>query len=69
MAVVEEDIFADFEHAASPRLAAFDGLDRTIRFGSFSKSLWALVLRAAIIADIHVPSRLADRRRAEVGER
>ncbi|MEJ8629503.1 PLP-dependent aminotransferase family protein [Sphingomonas sp. I4] len=43
MIVVEDDIFADFEHAPSPRLAAFDGLDRTIRIGSFSKSLSAAV--------------------------
>jgi DNA-binding transcriptional MocR family regulator len=43
MVVVEDDIFADFEHTPSPRLAAFDGLDRTIRIGSFSKSLSAAV--------------------------
>lgn len=43
MLVVEDDIFADFEHTPSPRLAAFDGLDRTIRIGSFSKSLSAAV--------------------------
>ncbi|MFE8583505.1 PLP-dependent aminotransferase family protein [Sphingomonas sp. NCPPB 2930] len=43
MVVVEDDIFADFEHTPSSRLAAFDGLDRTIRIGSFSKSLSAAV--------------------------
>jgi len=43
MVIVEDDIFADFEPAPSPRLAAFDGLDRTIRIGSFSKSLSAAV--------------------------
>ncbi len=43
MVIIEDDIFADFEHAPSPRLAAFDGLDRTIRIGSFSKSLSAAV--------------------------
>ncbi|WP_028967122.1 PLP-dependent aminotransferase family protein [Sphingomonas phyllosphaerae] len=43
MVVVEDDIFADFEHTPSPRLAAFDGLQRTIRIGSFSKSLSAAV--------------------------
>ncbi|MFX7878876.1 aminotransferase class I/II-fold pyridoxal phosphate-dependent enzyme, partial [Acinetobacter baumannii] len=43
MVVVEDDLFADFEHTPSPRLAAFDGLDRTIRIGSFSKSLSAAV--------------------------
>jgi DNA-binding transcriptional MocR family regulator len=43
MVVVEDDIFADFEHTPSPRLASFDDLDRTIRIGSFSKSLSAAV--------------------------
>lgn len=43
MVVVEDDIFADFEHMPSPRLTAFDGLERTIRIGSFSKSLSAAV--------------------------
>ena len=41
--VVEDDIFADFEADISPRLAAFDGLDRVIRIGSFSKSLSSAV--------------------------
>ncbi|MEO9612387.1 MAG: PLP-dependent aminotransferase family protein [Nitratireductor sp.] len=39
--VVEDDIFADFEHRPAPRLAAFDGLDRVIQIGSFSKTLSA----------------------------
>ncbi|MFN3943315.1 MAG: PLP-dependent aminotransferase family protein [Allosphingosinicella sp.] len=43
MVVVEDDIFADFEERPTPRLAAFDGLDRVIRIGSFSKSLSAAV--------------------------
>lgn len=41
--IVEDDIFADFEHEPSPRYAAFDGLDRVIRVGSLSKSLSASV--------------------------
>lgn len=41
LAIVEDDIFADFEHAAAPRLAGFDGLDRVIEIGSFSKTLSA----------------------------
>ncbi|PZU07991.1 PLP-dependent aminotransferase family protein [Sphingomonas sp.] len=41
--VVEDDIFADFEHVTAPRLAAFDGLERVIRIGSFSKSVSAAV--------------------------
>ncbi|MGJ3626392.1 aminotransferase class I/II-fold pyridoxal phosphate-dependent enzyme [Sphingomonas sp. MMS24-JH45] len=40
--------------AASPRLAAFDGLDRTIRIGSFSKSLSAAV-RCGHIAALRDP--------------
>lgn len=39
--VVEDDIFADFETEPAPRLAAFDGLDRVIHIGSFSKTLSA----------------------------
>lgn len=41
--IVEDDIFADFEPALSPRLAILDGLDRVIRIGSFSKTLSASV--------------------------
>ena len=41
--IVEDDIFADFEQEPAPRLAAFDGLDRVIHIGSFSKSLSAAV--------------------------
>jgi DNA-binding transcriptional MocR family regulator len=41
--IVEDDIFADFEHTPGPRLAAFDGLDRVIRIGSFSKTLSSAV--------------------------
>lgn len=62
MAVVEDDIFADFEHAASPRLAAFDGLDRTIRIGSFSKSLSAAVRCGHIAARPDWIEALADLR-------
>ena len=49
LVIVEDDIFADFEHAPAPRLAAFDGLDRVIRIGSFSKSVTA-ALRCGHIA-------------------
>lgn len=41
LTIVEDDIFADFELAPAPRLAAFDGLDRVIHIGSFSKTLSA----------------------------
>lgn len=49
MVVVEDDIFADFETEPAPRLAAFDGLERVIHIGSFSKTLSA-ALRCGFIA-------------------
>ncbi|WP_182984559.1 aminotransferase-like domain-containing protein [Gluconacetobacter aggeris] len=39
--VVEDDIFADFEAAPAARLATFDGLERVVRIGSFSKTVSA----------------------------
>jgi Transcriptional regulators containing a DNA-binding HTH domain and an aminotransferase domain (MocR family) and their eukaryotic orthologs len=50
LTVVEDDIFADFEHMPAPRLAAFDGLDRVIHIGSFSKTLSASARCGFIIA-------------------
>jgi len=47
--IVEDDIYADFEHSPAPRLAAFDGLERVIHIGSFSKTLSAAV-RCGFIA-------------------
>ncbi|MGF6760924.1 DNA-binding transcriptional MocR family regulator [Paraburkholderia sp. GAS33] len=47
--IVEDDIFADFEDEAAPRLAAFDGLARVVSIGSFSKTLSAAV-RCGFIA-------------------
>lgn len=47
--IVEDDIFADFEREPAPRLAAFDGLDRVVHIGSFSKTLSAAV-RCGFIA-------------------
>ncbi|GFE82657.1 GntR family transcriptional regulator [Steroidobacter agaridevorans] len=41
LVIVEDDIFGDFEEQPSPRLAAFDGLDRVVRVSSFSKTLSA----------------------------
>ena len=49
LTIIEDDIFADFEHEPAPRLAAFDGLDRVIHIGSFSKALSASV-RCGFIA-------------------
>lgn len=47
--IVEDDIFADFEMTPAPRLAAFDGMERVIPIGSFSKTLSASV-RCGFIA-------------------
>jgi len=41
LTIVEDDIFADFEHQPAPRLSSFDGLERVISIGSFSKTLSA----------------------------
>ena len=41
LTIVEDDIFADFDEASVPRLAAFDGLSRVVQIGSFSKTLSA----------------------------
>lgn len=49
LVIVEDDIFADFEVSAAPRLAAFDGLARVIHIGSFSKTVSAS-LRCGYIA-------------------
>ncbi|RVD70625.1 PLP-dependent aminotransferase family protein [Mesorhizobium sp. M4A.F.Ca.ET.029.04.2.1] len=49
LTIVEDDIFADFEHSPAPRLAAFDGLARVVHIGSFSKTLSASV-RCGFIA-------------------
>lgn len=43
LVIVEDDIFHDFELTPAPRLAAFDGLQRVIQTGSFSKTLSASV--------------------------
>lgn len=41
LTIIEDDIFADFEPEPAPRLSAFDGLERVIHIGSFSKTLSA----------------------------
>ena len=60
--IVEDDIFADFEHEPSPRYAAFDGLNRVIRVGSLSKSLSASVRCGHIAARRDWIEALADLR-------
>lgn len=49
LTIIEDDIFADFEAEPSPRLAAFDGLERVVQVGSFSKTVSAS-LRCGYIA-------------------
>lgn len=49
LTIIEDDIFADFEHLPAPRLAALDGLERVVQIGSFSKTLSASA-RVAYIA-------------------
>jgi DNA-binding transcriptional MocR family regulator len=49
LTIIEDDIFADFEQTPAPRLAAFDGLNKVIHIGSFSKTLSASV-RCGFIA-------------------
>ncbi|WP_321378878.1 PLP-dependent aminotransferase family protein [Rhizobium sp.] len=39
--IVEDDIFADFENVPAARLSVFDGLNRVVQIGSFSKTLSA----------------------------
>ncbi len=60
--IIEDDIFADFEHEPAPRLAAFDGLARVIHIGSFSKSLSAAVRTGFIAARQDWISELVDLR-------
>jgi DNA-binding transcriptional MocR family regulator len=62
LVIIEDDIFADFEHETAPRLAAFDGLDRVIRVGSFSKSVSAAVRCGHIAARPDWIEALADLR-------
>lgn len=41
IAIIEDDIYADFEEQPAPRLAAMDQLNRVMYTGSFSKTLSA----------------------------
>ncbi len=47
--IIEDDIYGDFESNPSPRLAAFDGFERVLHVGGFSKTVTA-GLRVAHIA-------------------
>ncbi|WP_179654205.1 MULTISPECIES: PLP-dependent aminotransferase family protein [Phyllobacteriaceae] len=60
LTIVEDDIFADFEMEPAPRLAAFDGLNRVVHIGSFSKTLSASVRCGYIAAPQEWIERLTD---------
>ncbi|WP_421912650.1 PLP-dependent aminotransferase family protein [Mesorhizobium sp.] len=60
LTIIEDDIFADFEHTSAPRLAAFDGLSRVVHIGSFSKTLSASVRCGFIAAPRDWIERLID---------
>ena len=47
--IVEDDIYAEFEPEPGPRYAGFDGLERVIHIGGFSKTLSAAA-RLGVIA-------------------
>ena len=50
MTIVEDDIFADFEHSPAPKYAALAGLEKVIHIGSFSKTLSAAIRCGYIIS-------------------
>jgi DNA-binding transcriptional MocR family regulator len=50
MVVVEDDIYAEFELMPAARLSVFDGLERVIQIGSFSKTLSAAVRVGYVVA-------------------
>lgn len=60
LTIVEDDVFADFESTPAPRLAAFDGLERVIQIGGFSKTLSASVRCGYIAAPARWVEGLAD---------
>lgn len=60
LTIIEDDIFADFEAEPAPRLAAFDGLDRVVHVGSFSKTLSAAMRCGFIVARRDWIERLSD---------
>jgi len=62
LVVVEDDIFADFESAPAPRLAALDGFRRVIRVGSFSKSVSSRIRCGHLVAKPEWIAALSDLR-------
>lgn len=60
LTIIEDDIFGDFEPEPAPRLSAFDGLERVIQIGSFSKTLTAAARTGYIAARPDWIERLVD---------
>ncbi|MCL5424109.1 MAG: PLP-dependent aminotransferase family protein [Gammaproteobacteria bacterium] len=58
--ILEDDIYADFQHTPSIRLASLDGLNRVIYLGSFSKSLSSSLRVGFIAAPPALVQRLVD---------
>lgn len=50
LTIIEDEVFADLEETPAPRLAAFDGLQRVVQVGSFSKTLSAAARVGFVIA-------------------
>ena len=50
LTIIEDEVFVDLEPEPSPRLAAFDGLERVVQVGSFSKALTASARCGYIVA-------------------
>jgi DNA-binding transcriptional MocR family regulator len=62
LVVIEDDVYSDFESESSQRLASFDGLDRVIRVGSFSKSVSSSIRCGYIAAKLEWIAGLSDLR-------
>ncbi|MBT2787148.1 MULTISPECIES: PLP-dependent aminotransferase family protein [unclassified Halomonas] len=58
--IIEDDIYADFQHTPTTRLAALDGLNRVFYLGSFSKSLSSSLRVGFIAAPTTLVQRLVD---------
>lgn len=58
--IVEDDIYADFQHEPTTRLAALDGLRKVIYLGSFSKSLSCSLRVGFITAEPSLIKNLVD---------
>lgn len=58
--IIEDDIYADFQHTPTTRLAALDGLNRVIYLGGFSKSLSSSLRIGFIAAPTSLVQRIVD---------